>query len=37
MSAAISVLIAEDDEGHATLMQRDLPPEIPVGGSPDGG
>jgi CheY-like chemotaxis protein len=24
MSAAISVLIAEDDEGHATLMQRNL-------------
>jgi CheY-like chemotaxis protein len=24
MSAAISVLIAEDDEGHATLVQRNL-------------
>lgn len=24
MSTAISVLIAEDDEGHATLMQRNL-------------
>ncbi len=37
MSAAISVLIAEDDEGHATLMPRNLRPELPVGGSPDGG